>query len=65
MRDLSLMWPTLMRVYDLRVVLMSQVWGHVLNEWQDASKKAALLNWSSIAIILSAVFVLGISARFD
>jgi hypothetical protein len=55
----------LMRVDDLRVVLMSQVWGHVLNEWQEASKKATLLNWTSIAIILSAVFVLGISARFD
>lgn len=47
-----------------RVVLMSQVWGHVLNEWRGAPHFASLLNWVSIGIILSAVVVLGVSSSF-
>lgn len=51
-------WPLVMSL----VVLMSQVWGLLLKEWQHAPIIAKQMNSGSIAIIISGIILLGVAA---
>ena len=46
----------------LRIVLGSQCFGLLLDEWKGAPRRAILIHWVSIAVIVVGVLVLGVSS---
>jgi L-rhamnose-H+ transport protein len=56
----SVGWPLSLAVG----LIVANLMGVVLGEWRGAAPKAVKLMWAGLAILLSAIVLCGISARF-